>query len=219
MSDIIPFQARRPTSRARNVFFVIGLIVMVTAFVGIHDALASMATYTSALMGLNQFAPPLMLLGLTPAQRTQMQSSGPGSWLLDPWVAVSTFIALTSIVSLPQVFDRSLVNAVFAAPLGVLELAAGTMLWFQILPSGRRHCPAWRLGVLGWVAGMPMMVVGVVWIWSGRILYAPYLNVICQWNVTPLQDQRWAGMLMVLFGLPLQLRSAWLISSILLHDS
>ena len=60
-----------------------------------------------------------------------------------------------------------------------------------------------------------MMAIGIIWIWSDHVLYAPYLNVICQWNVTPIQDQRWAGMLMVLFGLPLQLRSAWLISSIL----
>ena len=204
---------------ARNVFLVIGLIVIVTAFVGIHDALASMAIYSGALMGLNQFAPPLMLLGLTPAQRTQMQSSWPGSWLLDPWVAVSTFIALTAIVSLPQVFDRSLANAVFAAPLGVLELAVGLMLWFQIIPAKKQYFPLWRQGILGWIAGLPMMAIGIIWIWSDHVLYAPYLNVICQWNVTPIQDQRWAGMLMVLFGLPLQLRSAWLISSILIQNS
>ena len=64
-----------------------------------------------------------------------------------------------------------------------------------------------------------MMAVGIIWIWSDHVLYAPYLNVICQWNVTPIQDQRWAAMLMILFGLPLQLRSAWLISGTLIQNS
>lgn len=206
------------TMRARPVgiaSLALGIAVIGAATAGIDDPLVSMAVYTSALMSLNQLAPPLLLLGLPPSWRAKARHSLLGVWLLDPWVAISVFIALTTVVSLPQVFDRSLANAVYAAPLGIVELIAGTILWFQFFPAGSSRVPTWRQGLLGWLAGLPMMAVGIVWIWSDHVLYAPYLDVICEWNVTPLQDQRWAGMLMILFGLPLQVLSAWLISGIL----
>jgi putative membrane protein len=46
---------------------------------------------------------------------------------------------------------------------------------------------------------------------SQTLLYTPYLDVVCLWNISPLQDQRWAGFVMLLAGLPLQIVSLWLL--------
>lgn len=193
------------------------VVVMVSAFYALHDPLASMTIYASGLMSLNQIAAPLLILGLPHSSRAGLCRSLFGRWLFDPWVAFSTFIVFTTLVSLPGIFNKSLVEAIFAGPLGVLELLTGVMIWIQLLPAKGMDAP-WQRGVAGWIAGLPMMVIGVIWIWSSQVLYSPYLNVICLWNVTPLQDQRWAGMLMILFGLPLQLRSAWIISELFLEN-
>ncbi|MCW8308725.1 MULTISPECIES: cytochrome c oxidase assembly protein [Acidiphilium] len=196
----------------RTASFLAGIAVMLLAFYGLHDPLASMAVYGSAMMALNQIAPPLLLLGLPPEWRAGLRRTVIGDWLFDPWVAFSAFVLFTIAVSLPGIFNAALAHAVFAAPLGLFELIVGLMFWAQLLPCSQTITPSWRAGLYGWLGGTPMMVIGLVWIWSSHVFYAPYLNVICEWNITPLQDQKWAGVLMVIFGIPLQLRSIWVLS-------
>ncbi|MEE3504160.1 cytochrome c oxidase assembly protein [Acidiphilium acidophilum] len=202
----------------RNASFLAGIVAMLLAFYGLHDPLASMAVYGSALMTLNQIVPPLLLLGLPPKWRKGSRRTVIGDWLFDPWVAFNAFVLFTIVISLPSIFNTALAEAVFAAPLGLFEFIVGVMFWAQLLPCSQTITPFWRAGLYGWLGAMPMMVVGLVWLWSSHVFYAPYLNVICEWNITPLQDQRWAGVLMILFGIPLQLRSVWLLSEMFFED-
>jgi putative membrane protein len=58
---------------------------------------------------------------------------------------------------------------------------------------------------------MPMTAVAVIWMLSPNVLYTPYLDVICRWNIPPLADQRWAGLVMFGAGLPLPLAGAWIL--------
>lgn len=206
----------RQSGSGEVIAFFAGVVVLTLAMIGIYDPLVSMSLYTGALMSLNQIAPPLLLLAIGPSARSKLRSTWLGRLLLDPWVAMLSFVAFTVVIGFPEIFDRSLANVVFSAPLGALELLTGVMLWYQLFPVHSADGSYWKAGLAGWVAGLPMMVLGVVWIWSSHVLYSPYLNVICNWNITPLQDQRWAGVIMVIFGLPLQLRSTWLISAIFL---
>jgi len=186
----------------------LGFLVAVAGTRGLDTPLASMASYTAALMALNQIAPPLLLLGLPASVWPRLRASAPGGFLLDPWVAAAGFLAVTLVIGLPGWFDRAVANAAFGAPLGLLELTSGLLVWAQILPASAA-LPAWRAGLYGWLLGLPMMALGLVWIWSGRVLYTPYLDVICVWNIPPLADQRWAGFVMLIAGLPLQLASVW----------
>lgn len=200
------------TELLRIVSLLAGIVAAMLAVDGLHDPLASMAVYASSLMTLNQIAPPLLLLGIGPEWRAGLRRTVIGDWLFDPWVAFSTFILFTTAVSLPGIFDTALADAVFAAPLGLFEFIIGVMFWTQLLPASKSITPSWPTGLYGWLGGTPMMVVGLVWLWSSHVFYAPYLNVICEWNITPLEDQRWAGVLMIIFGIPLQLRSIWVLS-------
>jgi cytochrome c oxidase assembly factor CtaG len=193
---------------------VSGTLVVALAALGLRDPLASMSSYTAALMALNQIAPPLLLLALPGTVRVGLPGCGKAAalanLLLDPWAATTLFICLSIAVSLPGVFDPSVANALYAAPLGLLELS-GLLFWAQFMPATRRIRPAWLAGAVAWIGAMPMTVVAVVWMLSPDVLFTPYLDVICRWNIPPLVDQRWAGLLMFVAGVPVQLVGVWLL--------
>jgi len=207
------FSTRASTLRVLAAAF--GVLVVVLAILGLHDPLASMASYTAALMALNQIAPPVLLLALPHSIRVSLQGHSKGaalaSLLLDPWAATILFVLLSIAVSLPGVFDPSLVNALYTAPLGGLELLSGLLFWSQFMPATRRIRPAWLAGAVAWIGAIPMTVVAVVWMLSPDVLYTPYLDVVCRWNIPPLIDQRWAGFVMFVAGVPVQLVGVWLL--------
>lgn len=183
-----------------------GVAVTFAAAWGLRDPLASMASYTAALMALNQLAPPLLLLAMPRGRFDEGLRR-----LIDPWSATLVFVTLSVAISLPGLFNRSLVNALYTAPLGLLELLTGVMFWAQFTPVTRSVRRDWLAGLVAWLGGMPMTVVALVWMLSPVVLYTPYLDVICRWDVPPLADQRWAGLVMFAAGLPLQAVGAWLI--------
>ena len=179
-----------------------GLLTAAIGFAGLHDPLASMADYTAALMLLNQAAPPLLLWSLPRAVRSP---------LFDPVIAIIAFVTLSVAVSLPGLLDPTLADALYAAPLGVLELLTGLMVWAQLCPRTTRLRHGWSAALLGWLAGLPMTIVAVIWMLASQVLYTPYLDVVCRWDIPPLLDQRWAGFVMFVAGLPLQIAAAWLL--------
>lgn len=203
--------------RLRVLAAVSGALVVALAGLELRDPLASMSSYTAALMALNQAAPPLLLLALPRRIRVGQRDRGEGAvllgLLLEPWAATTLFIGLSIAVSLPGVFDPSVANALYAAPLGVMELLSGLLFWAQFMPATRRIRPVWLAGAVAWIGAMPMTVVAVVWMLSPDVLYTPYLDVICRWNIPPLVDQRWAGLLMFVAGVPVQLVGLWLLLS------
>ena len=202
---------------------VIGILVVAISALGLRDPLASMSSYTAALMALNQIAPPLLLLSLPATMRAGRLSRGKAgalfNFLLDPWAATILFIGLSIATSLPGVFDRSVANALYATPLGVLELLCGLLFWAQFMPATRSIKAGWLAGSLAWIGAMPMTVVAVIWMLSPDVLYTPYLSVICRWNISPILDQRWAGLLMFVAGVPVQLVGGWVLIGSLLNPS
>lgn len=46
------------------------------------------------------------------------------------------------------------------------------------------------------------MGVAAVWLYSPAVLYSPYVNVPCLWNLTPLQNQQISGLVMLMAGMP-----------------
>jgi len=191
-----------------------GIGVLLVSLCGLLDPLSSMTTYTGALMMLNQIAPPLLLLAVPPGRRNYWNRRWVNQisiWLLDPWVAGTVFTVMSVAISVPSVFDQALANALFTTPLGFFEFIAGLLAWAQIIPATSNFQKTWKAGLFGICIGVPMTVVAVVWMMSPQVLYMPYINVICLWNFSPLQDQQWSGFVMFFAGLPLQLTGTWLL--------
>jgi len=193
-----------------------GCVLLVLAAAGLHDPLSSMTDYIAGLMALNQLSPPLLLLALPARVCDRLRGApaprpAPGlrGWLFDPVVAASLFATVSVAISLPGLFEPALADALFSAPLGLVELACGLLLWAQLFWPLRTIGPDWAAGGLALAASVPMTAVAVVWMLSPVVVYAPYLDVICRWNIPPLADQKWAAFVMLLAGLPLQIAGSW----------
>lgn len=182
------------------------LLVIGVSGWGIHDPLSSMSLYTISLMGLNQAAPALLCASLPAAWWHRLERSPTAcGWLLDPWIAGAAFMLASTAIGYPAILDPSIANALFAAPLGLLEFVIGTMLWAQILAARSTGPRPFGICVLAIVAGIPMTIVSVLWMTSPSVLYTPYLDVVCLWNLSPIEDQRLSGFIMLVSGIPLQL--------------
>lgn len=194
---------------ARTACVAAGAATLLAAYaVGLRNPLASMVSYTAALMIVNQLAPPLLLLALPYPNRHLAKLY---AIVFDPVITCVAFVALSIAVSFPALLDSTLADALYAMPLGLLELATGLMIWGQLAPQTRQIRSDWRLALLVWLASLPMSAVAVVWMLAPRVLYTPYLDVICRWNMPPLVDQKWAGLIMFAAGVPLQLGAAWVL--------
>ena len=194
--------------------FVVGCLLTLASAWGLHNPLASMTSYTIALMSMGQIVSPLLLVGIPPTVRARWHApphTAWSLWLLDAWVACAVFIILTLGVNLPGVFNTALANSLFSGPIGLLLLISGLMFWAQMLAGSTSLSQRWIAGLYGWLGSLPMMIIAAVWVWSAQVLYTPYLDVLCLWNLSPLDDQHYAGLVMFAAGLPLQLRAAWLL--------
>jgi len=183
------------------------VVLAVAASFALRDPLSSMATYTAALMVLNQVAPPLLLAALPPRRLAGHERAI--AILFDPWIATAVFVGLSTAVGFPGILDPTLANALYAAPLGLFMLIAGVLFWGQIFPATQSLRTPWQVALLAWGGSIPMTVVALVWMLSPDVIYTPYLDVICRWDIPPLADQKWAGFVMFVAGVPLQIAAAW----------
>src|SRR5260370_10085521 len=92
--DLPPHRLLSPrVGTLRGLAAVSGTLVVALAALNLRDPLASMSSYTAALMALNQIAPPLLLLALPRTIRVSLRGHGKGaalaSLLLDPWAATT----------------------------------------------------------------------------------------------------------------------------------
>ena len=196
---------------------LLGLLLTQTA-IRVYT-LGSMALYMTRLMLLAELLPPLLVLGLPPGRlRVGGRWASVLSWLLDPWVALALWSTVIIFWNVPATFSASLVSNTAGGLLPLLYLLGGLLSWAVIL----RPLPgvqAQHYGNRGWfglLGSLPMMVVAAVWLYSPRVLYAPYVGALCLWNTTPLQNQVSSGYVMMLAGLPgmalsLAQLMAWLI--------
>ena len=201
----------RPTLRTLHIVVCVssaGTLSIAAYVAGLRNPLASMASYTAALMVLNQVVPPLILSVLPPHGRI---SKSIVDVIFDPVVAFVAFTALGVAVSVPAFLDPTLANALYAGPLGLLELLTGLALWGQITPATRQIRSNLHLGLMVWLASLPMSAVAVIWMLAPRVLYTPFLDVMCRWNLPPLLDQKWAGLIMFAAGMPMQFSAAWVL--------
>lgn len=207
-------QARRtPEGRTRwpvwrAALFALGwvLLFLTTQSLASTMTQASMALYMARLMLLAEFVPPLLVLGIPRGvQLDPRRGLGQAlNLLLDPWVALAVWTAVIVFWNIPAGFNASVVTNTAATLLPALYLLSSLMVWSVILRPLPAVQPA-GIGSRGWfglLAALPMMAVASVWLYVPRVLYTPYVNALCLWNLSPLQNQQWSGWIMMLAGLP-----------------
>ncbi len=207
-------QARRtPDGRARwplwrAVSFAAGMVLLFFTTQSLAGTMtqSSMALYMARLMVLAELVPPLLVLGVPRGVRLDPRR-GLGKTLnvlLDPWVALALWTAVIVFWNVPAGFNASIVTNTAASLLPALYLLSSLLVWGVVLRPLPSVQPA-GIGSRGWfglIASLPMMAVAAVWLYARDVLYTPYVNALCLWNLTPLQNQQISGWIMMLAGMP-----------------
>src|SRR5438093_7031155 len=104
---------RARPSRARIAVFALGLVLVVAALCSPLETIARHYLLLFHLLGnvmIADWAPPLLVLGLTPGMRAGIARRGGGalSWISQPWVALPVWLVVWYVVHLPVFYDYAL---------------------------------------------------------------------------------------------------------------
>ncbi len=190
----------RPT-RARVTIFALGLVLI--AF-SLNSPLETIAVHYLLVIHLLQnvmiadWAPPLLVLGLTPAMRQAVAARGgrPFALLTRPVFALPFWLLVWYGVHLPPFYDWALRHE---WPLNIehgLLILAGLVFWWPVFAlEPQRVSTAVRLAYLG-AAYIGSAFLSLALIFSGRAFYAFYEHAPRLWGLSPSKDQNLGGILM-----------------------
>ena len=190
--------------------FTAGVLAMLLLWESPLNALAprSMAAFTLKLMGPFEIPAPLIALGV-PFSIIQYEKKSGIIWRLlklvhQPLVSGTTLLILLVFWSMSDQMRRGLDNSVIFALLPAVYFVTGVVVWLQSLHAfpkwaNLRH-PIAKMGYV-WMMETVMMGMGTMWFWAKtrmNPIHAPHLL----WGMTPIYDQRMAGIVMIALALP-----------------
>jgi putative membrane protein len=207
----------RPSGR-RITVFVLGLFIVAAS---LNSPLETIASKRLLLVHLLQnaliadLAPPLILLGLTPAMRAKLNHLGlhklRARYALPAWLVAwyGTHIAGFYDWALRTGWALNIEHAVL--------ILGGLLFWWPLI-SGRLSAPP-ALAYLG--AGfVASSFLGLAFIFASRAVYPYYKDAPRLWGLSPVRDQNLGGILMnseqtLIFLVAI----GWYISQLLKDDS
>jgi putative membrane protein len=142
------------------------------------------------------WGPPLLILGLTPAMRTQLARAGgrPLRELTRPVVALPVWLVIWYGIHVPTFYDWAL-RAGWPLNLEhLLLICAGLIFWWPVFEPRRIE----SLGVLAYLglAFVSAPWLSLAYIFSSKPFYSFYEHAPRLWGFTPVRDQNLAGILM-----------------------
>lgn len=194
---------------ARRLYFGTGLLTvwlaLETPLDGVGDHYLQSIHMVQHML-LIAFAPPFLLLGLTPPLARSLRALPTVGWLTEPVPALLVYSAAIVVWHLPPLFDL----AVSSEPVHVLEhlffLGAGLIFWWPALEATGETCrqhlaPGWKIVYL-FLGTFPMMGVALPLQFSRSVFYAGYAAAprLVQ-PITPIIDQTVAGAVMMMMDM------------------
>jgi cytochrome c oxidase assembly factor CtaG len=192
---------REPVRRLRIVSFFAGLVLIAGA---LNSPLETLAAHYLLLMHLLQnvmiadWAPPLLLLGLTPAMVAALARRG--GWTLAvltrPKVALPVWLAGWYAIHFAAFYDVALRNPWLLNVEHAILIAMGTLFWWPVI-AGRPN-PLSTLASLGYLAAafVGSTFLGLALTFATRPIYDFYEEAPRLWGLSTVQDQNYAGVLM-----------------------
>jgi putative membrane protein len=134
------------------------------------------------------------VLALGPTQRLKI--------LVHPLVALPLWTLNLYVWHVPRFYEAALHHDAVHALEHVLFFSAGVLMWaavVEVLPG-----PEWfgTAAKFGYVVAVRLIetVLGNVFIWSGTVIYPAYDDGTARWGISPLEDQGYAGTIMMVEG-------------------
>jgi cytochrome c oxidase assembly factor CtaG len=221
----------RPAELRREAaLFQLGLLVVLLALVsplgywsGVYIWVRAMQALLIAVVG-----PGLMVLGAPwPAFRqfwrpggvdtTADRVTGVSFWVARPVLAVVVFNVIFVGWQVPYLYDLARTNSAVALAEHASFVAAGLLLWLQLIssrPIAAPSSPLRRVVLVVWTVGVST-VLGMVLVFGNSVLYSGYANS-SHHVMTVLDDQQlsgaviWMGFLPPLITAAVALLSQWL---------
>ena len=192
---------RQPAGTLRASLFFLGIALVA---IPVNSPLETLAAHYLLLMHLLQnvmiadWAPPLLILGLTPAMRRALASRGGPVFerLTRPKVALPVWLLVWYGVHLGAVYDFALDNPWALNVEHLLLLAVGLCFWWPVFePESRRLSTPFALGYL-FAAFAAASFLGLALIFSSTPFYDFYADAPRLWGLSAAKDQNWGGILM-----------------------
>jgi putative membrane protein len=185
----------------RLVAFAGGIALIV---VGLDSPLETIAVHYLLLFHLLQnvmisdWAPPLLLIGLTPPMRSAIAARGgrPFAWLTRPQIALPTWLVGWYLVHLGAVYDAAVRNPVLLGLEHALLIAIGLLFWWPVLCDVPRAVST--LARIGYVlaAFVFSAFLGLALTFSPPVYDYYESRPERLWGMTAEQDQNLGGILM-----------------------
>jgi cytochrome c oxidase assembly factor CtaG len=194
--------ARREVVPAgRIALFATGLLLVAGA---LNSPLETIAVEYLLLFHLLQnvmiadWAPPLLILGLTPRMRAEVARRGGAvfAWLVQPKVALPVWLVGWYGIHLALLYDFALRHPWTLNVEHLLLIAIGLLFWWPVLAEepARVGVPV-KIGYLG-AAFVGSAFLGLGLTFAGTPFYDYYTETPRLWGLTPEQDQNFGGILM-----------------------
>jgi putative membrane protein len=177
-----------PTWRIAS--FAAGLALIAVALLSPleHIALTSLlSVHLLQNVILADWAPPLLVLGLTPAMLAACERRRPIRLLTSPAFAISYWLAAWYVLHLPAVYGYALTHRWALGVEHLVFLTAGIAFWWPVLAPGRMQ-PGPKLFYLfgAFIAAAPVALALAL----THPQYSFYVHAPRLWGISPLEDQQ-----------------------------
>jgi cytochrome c oxidase assembly factor CtaG len=195
------------TPRWRIASFAAGLALIAIALLSPleHVALTSLlSVHLLQNVMLADWAPPLLVAGLTPAMMAGAERRGWVRWPTRPAIALGWWLAVWYSVHVPAFYGYALHHRWALGFEHLALLSAGIVFWWPVLSPGRvAHAPKLIYLVLAFFLASPLSLILAL---SHTTVYGFYLHTPKLWGASALDDQELGAITMaveqavILFG-------------------
>jgi putative membrane protein len=177
-----------PTWRIVSFSAGLGLIAIALLSPLEHIALTSLlSVHLLQNVILADWAPPLLVLGLTTAMIAACEHRRPVRLVTSPAFALGYWLAAWYVLHIPAVYGYALTHRWALGIEHLVFLTAGIVFWWPVLAPGRMHPGPKLLYLFGaFIAAAPVaLALALTQPQYGFYVHAPRL-----WGISPLEDQQ-----------------------------
>jgi putative membrane protein len=194
-----------PVPGWRIALFATGIATLLASFVSpVHELGEQLFTFHMVQhVLLGDLAPLALLAGLTgPILRPALVFLYRLRFLANPLVALPLWAFNLYAWHLPYLYEAAVRHDSIHALEHFCFFLGGTIMWLPVLET--LPAPEWfgTGAKLGYIAVVRVVetVLGNVFFWSGTVFYGVYEHHAQLWGLSPLQDQGFAGAVMMIEG-------------------